>query len=159
MALKFRILTLLSDWHATLLLQGLDISSLHLEWRQYWGQDPSGINISWSWLFVMWLKACVLFWEVVEQYSFDAEAEDPIECLKNYGWRLVTLYRDSDQNHPRGEKNARRQSGCLRRFTNSWKKREVKGKWERAIYTQLNAEFQRIARRNKKASLSEQCKK
>jgi len=37
-------------------------------------------------------------------------------------------------------------------------KRQVKGKGEREWYTQLNAEFQRIARRDKKASLNEQCK-
>ena len=38
------------------------------------------------------------------------------------------------------------------------KKREAKGKGERERYIQLNAEFQRIARRDKKAFLSEQCK-
>ena len=38
------------------------------------------------------------------------------------------------------------------------KRREAKGKGERERYTQLNAEFQRIARRDKKAFLSEQCK-
>ena len=38
------------------------------------------------------------------------------------------------------------------------KKREVKRKGEREKYTQLIAEFQRIARRDKKAFLSEQCK-
>ena len=38
------------------------------------------------------------------------------------------------------------------------KERDVKGKGERTIYTQLNAEFQRIARRDKKAFFSEQCK-
>ena len=37
-------------------------------------------------------------------------------------------------------------------------RREVKGKGEKEIYTHLNAEFQRIARRNKKAFLSDQCK-
>ena len=37
-------------------------------------------------------------------------------------------------------------------------KREVKGKGERGIYTQLNAEFQRIARGDKKAFLSCQYK-
>ena len=37
-------------------------------------------------------------------------------------------------------------------------KREVKGKGEGESYTQLNAEFQRIARRDGKAFLSEQCK-
>ena len=37
------------------------------------------------------------------------------------------------------------------------KRREAKGKRGMKIYTQLNAEFQRIARRNKKAFLSDQC--
>ena len=36
--------------------------------------------------------------------------------------------------------------------------REVKGKGEKERYTQLNAEFQRMARRDKKAFLSDQCK-
>ena len=38
------------------------------------------------------------------------------------------------------------------------KRREVKGKGEKERYTHLNAEFQRIARRNKKAFVSDQCK-
>ena len=38
------------------------------------------------------------------------------------------------------------------------KRREAKGKGERKKYTHLNAEFQRIAERDKKAFLSEQCK-
>ena len=37
-------------------------------------------------------------------------------------------------------------------------KREVEGKGEKERYTHLNAEFQRIARRDKKAFLSDQCK-
>ena len=36
--------------------------------------------------------------------------------------------------------------------------RDAKGKGEKERYTHLNAEFQRIARRNKKAFLSNQCK-
>ena len=40
----------------------------------------------------------------------------------------------------------------------SVKRIEVKGKREKEIYTHLNAEFQRIARRDKKAFLSDQCK-
>ena len=39
------------------------------------------------------------------------------------------------------------------------KRREVKGKGEKERYIRLNAEFQRIARRDKKAFLSGQCKK
>ena len=40
----------------------------------------------------------------------------------------------------------------------SMKRREAKNKGEKERYTHLNAEFQRIARRDKKASLSDQCK-
>ena len=38
------------------------------------------------------------------------------------------------------------------------KRREAKGKGEKERYTHLNSEFQRIARRDKKAFLSDQCK-
>ena len=38
------------------------------------------------------------------------------------------------------------------------KRREVKGKGKKPRYTHLNAEFQRIARRDKKGFLSDQCK-
>ena len=43
-------------------------------------------------------------------------------------------------------------------LTNSREKIEVKGKGEKERYTHLNAEFQRIARRDKKAFLSDHCK-
>ena len=38
------------------------------------------------------------------------------------------------------------------------KRREAKGKGENKRFTHLNAEFQRVARRDKKAFLSDQCK-
>ena len=38
------------------------------------------------------------------------------------------------------------------------KRKEAKGKGEKERYTHLNAEFRRIARRDKKAFLSDQCK-
>ena len=38
------------------------------------------------------------------------------------------------------------------------KRREAEGKGEKERYTHLNAEFQRIAKRDKKAFLSDQCK-
>ena len=43
-------------------------------------------------------------------------------------------------------------------LTNSWERREEKGKGEKERYTHLNAEYQRISRRDKKAFLSGQCK-
>ena len=50
------------------------------------------------------------------------------------------------------------QNGCLRRPYRYWEEREVKDKGEEERYTHLNAEFQRIAQRDKKAFLSYQCK-
>ena len=43
-------------------------------------------------------------------------------------------------------------------LTNSCERREVKSKGEKERHKDLNAEFQRIARRDKRAFLSEQCK-
>ena len=56
------------------------------------------------------------------------------------------------------KRNAKRQNGCLRRPYQYLRRREAKGKGERERYIHLNAEFQRIARRDKKVFLSEQCK-
>ena len=51
----------------------------------------------------------------------------------------------------------KKQNGCLRK-PYKYKRRGAKDKGERERYTELNAEFQRIARGDKKAFLSNQCK-
>ena len=76
----------------------------------------------------------------------------------NYGWRSVTLYRRQRSRPSPRKRNAERQNGCLRRLTNSCEKKRTKSKGEKERYSHLNAEFQRIARREKKAFLSNQCK-
>ena len=55
----------------------------------------------------------------------------------------------------KGKKAKRLSEGALQIAV---KRREVKSKGEKERYTHLNAEFQRIARRDKKAFLSDQCK-
>ena len=50
------------------------------------------------------------------------------------------------------KRNAKIQNGCLRRSYKYVKRREAKGKGEKERYTDLNAEFQRKARRDKKPS-------
>ena len=53
------------------------------------------------------------------------------------------------------KKKCKKQNGCLRRLYKYLRKeREVKSKGEWGRYTQLNSEFQRIARRDKKAFLN-----
>ena len=40
---------------------------------------------------------------------------DLIECLMNYGWRFVTLYRRQESTSSPRKRNAKKQNGCLRR--------------------------------------------
>ena len=73
----------------------------------------------------------------------------------NYGVRFVTLYRRQGS-RPSPWKRAKWLSAEALQI--AVKRREVKSKGEKERYTHLNAEFQRIARRDKKAFLSDQCK-
>ena len=52
----------------------------------------------------------------------------------------------------------KKQNGCQEALQIAVKRREVKSKGEKEIYEHLNAEFQRIARRDKIAFLSDQRK-
>ena len=81
---------------------------------------------------------------------------DLIECLKNYGQRFATLYRRQRSRPSPRKRNAKWLSDETLQIAE--KRREAKGKGEKERYTHLNVEFQRIARRDKKAFLSDQCK-
>ena len=63
----------------------------------------------------------------------------------------------SDQDDPEEKEMQKGKMVVWGGLTNSWEK-EAKGKGEKEEYTHLNAEFQRITRRGKKAFLSDQCK-
>ena len=82
---------------------------------------------------------------------------DLIECLKNYRWRFMILYRRQwSKLFPR-KRNAKRLSEESLKIAE--KRREAKAKGEKKRYTHLNADFQRMARRdNKKVFLHDQCK-
>ena len=75
-----------------------------------------------------------------------------------YGVGFVTLYRGRDQDHPHGKEIQKSKMAVWGGLTNSCENREVKSKGEKERYKHLNAEFQIIARRDKKAFLSDQCK-
>ena len=77
----------------------------------------------------------------------------------NYGMRFVTLYRRQGSRPSPWKRNAKKAkwlSGEALQI--AVKSREPKSKGEKERYTHLNAEFQRIARRVKRAFLSDQCK-
>ena len=81
-----------------------------------------------------------------------------IEYLKNYGQRFMTLYRRQGSRPSPRKRNTKKAKWLSEEALQIVvKRREVKkGKKER--YTHLNAEFQKIARRDKKVFLSGQCK-
>ena len=75
----------------------------------------------------------------------------------NYGMRFMTLYRrQGSRPSPKACKKAIWLSEEALQI--AVKRRDVKGKGEKERYNHLNAEFQKIARRDKKAFLSSQCK-
>ena len=75
----------------------------------------------------------------------------------NYGWRFMTLYRShGSRASPRKEKCKKAKWLSEEALQIAEKRREAKGKGEKEKHTHLNAEFQRIARRDKKAILSDQ---
>ena len=78
----------------------------------------------------------------------------------NYGWRFMTLYRRQESRPSPWKRNAKKQNGCLSEeaLQIAVKRREVKSKGQKERYKHLNAEFQRIARRDKKAYFGNQCR-
>ena len=66
------------------------------------------------------------------------------------------MYRKQGSKTSPRKRNAKRQNEEALQIAEKRKKAEYKGQKE--TYTHLNAEFQRIARRDKKAFLSDQCK-
>ena len=69
------------------------------------------------------------------------------------------MYRRQGTRPSPWKRNAKMQNGCLGEALQiAVKRREVKSKGEKERYKHLNAEFRRIARRDKKAFFSDQCK-
>ena len=76
----------------------------------------------------------------------------------NYGHRFMTLYRRQGTRSSSRKKKCKKAKWLSEKALRiAVKRREVKIKGEKQRYTHLNAEFQRIARRDKKAFLSNQC--
>ena len=73
-------------------------------------------------------------------------------------WTEVCNTGGSGQDHPQKKKCKKAKWLSDEALKIAEKRRQVKGKGEKERYTHLNAEFQRIARRDKKAFLSDQCK-
>ena len=71
----------------------------------------------------------------------------------------MTLYRKQRSKPSPRKRNSKKEKWLSEEALQiAQKRREVKGKGEKERYTHFNAEFQRIARRDKKAFPSDQCK-
>ena len=84
---------------------------------------------------------------------------DLTDCLKNYGQMVPNTKQEAGikTNHNKKKcKKAKWLSEVALQIAE--KRREAKGKGEKERHTHLNAEFQRIARRDKKVFLNDQCK-
>ena len=98
-------------------------------------------------------------------YNYTVEVMNRLQWLGlvDSAWR--TMDRGSwhctagkEQDHPQEKEMQKGKMVVWGGLTRAEKRREAKGKEEKGRYTHLNAEFQRIARRDKKAFLSDQCK-
>ena len=101
----------------------------------------------------MWLKSNPLL--LTNRFE---ELVDLIECLRTMDRGSWHCKGESDQDHPQENLSKKTKWFSEEALQIAEKRRKVKGKGEKERYTHLNAEFQRIPRRGKKAFLSGQCK-
>ena len=76
----------------------------------------------------------------------------------NYGMRFMTLYRRQGSRPSHRKEMHKSKMAVWGGLQIAVKRKEAKSKGEKERYKYLNAEFQKIARRDKKAFFSDQCK-
>ena len=76
----------------------------------------------------------------------------------NYGMRFMTLHRRKGSRSSPWKRNAKKLKWLSGEALKIAVKREAKNKGEKERYKHLNAEFQRMTRRDRKAFLGNQCK-
>ena len=99
---------------------------------------------------VFWTSACQVSWKriMVNIFLFP-------KTMDGGSWHCA---RGRDQDHTQEKEMQKGQMVLWRGLTNRWEKKRRQGKEEKERSTHLNVEFQRIARKNKKAFLSDQHK-
>ena len=76
----------------------------------------------------------------------------------SYGWRFMTCTGERNKNYPQEKEMQKGKMAVWGSLTNSCEKKRSEKQRRKGKNTHLNAEFQRIARRDKKAFFSDQCK-
>ena len=77
---------------------------------------------------------------------------------ENYGWRSITWYRSQWPKPYKTKRNARRQSGCLRRLYTQLRKEEKQRAREKGNDIPTECRVLENSRRDKKAFVNEECK-
>ena len=78
------------------------------------------------------------------------------ECLKNYGWRSLNIVQEAGIKTIPKKKKCKKAKGLSEEASQiAEQRREAKSNGEKEKYTHKNEVFQRIARRDKKAFLSD----
>ena len=75
-------------------------------------------------------------------------------CLKNYGWSSVIVQEAENKTIPKKKKSKKAKWLSEEALQIAKERREVKSKGERERYIQINADFQRTARRDKPSSMN-----
>ena len=83
---------------------------------------------------------------------------DLIECLMNYGWRFVTLYRRQGSRPSPRKRNAKRQMFLWRGLTNIWEKKKSQKQRRKGKIYPFECRVPKNSKRDKKAFLSDLCK-
>ena len=83
---------------------------------------------------------------------------DLVEC-KELRMEVHNIVQEAGPKPPQRKKKYKKAKWLTEEALQIAEERKAKGKGERERYTQLNAEFQGIARRDKKVFVNEQCKK
>ena len=101
-----------------------------------------------------------IFYDYIVEVTNRFKGLDLIEHLKNYGQSFMALYKRQGS-RPSPRKRSAKKAKCLSEeaLKIAVKRREAKSKREKERYSHLNAEFQTVARKDKKAFLSDQCKR
>ena len=117
-----------------------------LAWRIPWTEEPGGLQSTgshrvkrdWSDLAAAAGKTTRPFRYNLNQISYDYTVKvtnrlkglNLIECLKNYGWRFVTLYKRQGSRPPT-RKSAKGKMVIWEGLTNSWEKEKLKAEEKR----------------------------
>ena len=71
------------------------------------------------------------YYSAIKKNPFESVLMSWTDCLMNYGWRFVTLYRRQESRPSPRKRNAKKQNGCLKGLKIVRKEEKLKAKEKR----------------------------